>query len=266
MRQHRWGAAAVCAAAALLLVPPVASAQVSVGVGRFGVSVGTPYYGYYSPGYYTSGYYPSYYSYGYYPYRSGYTAPAYAYGTYSPYSTWYGSTWSYPSYATTDYYYTAPVTSSGTTYPSGTGSYYTYGAPSRQEERDAARLNVRLPDPEADVWVEGKRTQQRGLWREFISPPLTAEKSYTYEVRARWTENGKEREATKTVAVRPNGVATVDFTVPTTGPQVEPLDQKPRTDIDRERRGTTPPPPAPGTTTPRTTNPKTDNTRPPDRP
>jgi uncharacterized protein (TIGR03000 family) len=215
MRQSRVGAAALFGAAALLLVPATASAQVSINIGRYGGGYYGTMPGYYygtMPGYY--GYSP-YSTYGAWQYpgtiwgsytRGAYTIPNYAYTV--------------PNYAATDFYYNAPAMSS-----SGAGSYYSYGAPAEAETRDSVRLNVRLPDPNAEVWVEGKLTNQRGTLREFVSPPLNPDKSYTYDVRARWTENGKDVERTRTVPVRANGNITVDFTAPANNSRVDEIDK-----------------------------------------
>jgi uncharacterized protein (TIGR03000 family) len=160
----------------------------------YGWGYGTPatwgyqpwgYGGFYSPSMYgTYGYNPSltwnYYTPGNY---SGYTTPGYATG----YTPTYGTTGS-------------------------SGGSYGYGTASPQQPRDTALVNVRVPTRDAQVWIEGKKTQQQGTWREFVSPPLDPSKSYTYDVRARWTENGREVERTETVPVHANDVATVDFT------------------------------------------------------
>jgi len=245
MRRHRlWGALAL-AAAALLLTPAVGSAQISFGRGGFGV--GSPYYGGtgwggmgWGSGYYGTGYSPYYggspmWNSGYgFPSNYGYNSPAYSgwYGSNSPgYSNWYGtpsytwgnspsSAWSnyngawgnYPATGSTGYYSGSGAPSYyGGSYPMAGGSGYAYGNRPRTEQ-NAALVNVRLPDPNAEVWIDGKKTQSKGTVREFESPPLDPGKNYTYEVKARWTENGKDREVTKTVPVRANGVATADFT------------------------------------------------------
>jgi uncharacterized protein (TIGR03000 family) len=215
MRQRRVGAAVLLGAAALLLVPAAASAQVSINIGRYGGG----YYGampgfYYGsmPGYYTYGYSPySYSTYGYSPYSTygGWSYPSYTWGNY----------YTYPNYATNSYYSSAPP---ATSYY---GPGYSYGTPPAAETRDNALLNVRLPDANAELWVEGKLTQQRGTNREFSSPPLTPGKNYTYEVRARWTENGKQVERTRTVPVRANATATVDFTAPANNSRVDEIDK-----------------------------------------
>jgi uncharacterized protein (TIGR03000 family) len=246
------GSAALLGVAALLLAPAVGSAQI-------GIRVGTPYGFGYSPGYYNFSptYSAGYYSYGYFPYRWGYSAPYV--GTYSTppytgtYSNYYypGSAWSsfygtYPNYTGSGYYGSYPTWSGSyptysysslprsyfnpsTTYsyanPSDTGSYYSYGAAPSPQVSDTALVNIRLPDANAEVWVEGQQTRQRGTWREYISPPLNPDKNYVYDIRARWTENGKEVERTRTVPVQANGVATVDFTAPENKSRVDETDR-----------------------------------------
>jgi uncharacterized protein (TIGR03000 family) len=244
MRQQRVGAVVLLGAAVLLLVPATSSAQVRFGMGRFG-----GYYGGYG-GYY--GYSPGT-MYGYSPY-GGYYGGAY-YPSYSTYGSWSYPGSTYPGYASS--YYSSPETyySNRPGTSSDTGSY-SYGAPASTTERDAARLNVRLPDANAEVWVEGQRTQQRGTTREYISPPLNPDKNYIYEVRARWTENGQEKERTKTVSVRANGTATVDFTTATSS-RVDDIDRDGRGKDDRARPRSEP---GPGDSKPGT------KTRPPDNP
>jgi uncharacterized protein (TIGR03000 family) len=223
MRQSRLGGIALLGAAALLLVPATAPAQMLRNFGGFrggyyGYSPG--FYNYGVPGYY--GYYSPYtwtYSPGYTNYGSG-TYPNYAWGNYN----WGGYT--SPSYSATDFYYNTPPMSSsyGSGYPYDVGPNYSYGARAAGT-RDAAVLNVRLPDPNAEVFVDGNATRQRGTWREFESPPLDPAKDYSYEVRARWTENGRSVERTKTVPVKANGTATVDFTAAAPTPRVDEIDK-----------------------------------------
>jgi uncharacterized protein (TIGR03000 family) len=234
MRRHRlWAAALLLGAAGLLLTPSASQAQLRMGFGGYGMGIG------YGSGYY--GYYPSYYSYGYSPYNWGYA--------YSPSSYWYGSNWSYPSYSWGGYsypsysywggysspsyysgdYYSSPSTTYSYPAPSYGSPSYSYGAMAREERANTAQVDVRVPDPNAEIWIEGSKTQQRGTLRLFESPPLNPDKNYTYDIRARWTENGREVERTKTVPVRANERANVDFSA----------DTRSRTDdIERDRRGT----------------------------
>jgi uncharacterized protein (TIGR03000 family) len=200
MRRHRVGVTVLLGAAALLLAPATGSAQ---------VGFGAPYHGG-----------PSYrFGYGYYPSGGGSLSWPSAY-SYTQRYYWYGDNWPYPGYYVGTYhgapYFPGDKTSSssrssGSSSSSGGDSYYSYGAAPRTGGANTAQVHVRLPDPNAEVWIEGKRTEQRGEQREFVSPALDPDTNYTYEVRARWTENGRAIDRTKTVPVRANGVATVDF-------------------------------------------------------
>jgi uncharacterized protein (TIGR03000 family) len=74
----------------------------------------------------------------------------------------------------------------------------------------SATMNVRVP-ADAVIWFEGSKTGQRGASRTFVSPPLEKGQGFTYEIRARWTKDGKEVEQTRTVRVRAGENVDVDF-------------------------------------------------------
>jgi uncharacterized protein (TIGR03000 family) len=76
---------------------------------------------------------------------------------------------------------------------------------------------VRVP-PNAEVFFDGDATRQRGPERIYQSPPLEAGKDYRYEVKARWNENGKAVEQTRSIAVRAGGKTDVDFSRPESAP------------------------------------------------
>jgi uncharacterized protein (TIGR03000 family) len=261
MRHSRAWGVALLAAGALLLLPAVGSAQIATR---------------------NFNYYPGYYSYGYFPYNWGYSSPynTYAYWPYAygaPGLGYPGAYASYPYansgyyaaapagvsgyYGTTNYYAGSPLTNG---YGVGTGAMrdYSYGAMSAPGRNRTVHLNVRLPEENAEVWIQGQRTQQRGTWREFVSPPLTGDRNYVYDIRARWTEDGRDVEQTRTVPVQPSGVATVDFTRPDNHSRVDELNRgsdstRPRSTLPAgapggtqptppRSGGTVPPPPAPG--------------------
>src|SRR5262245_7210546 len=80
-------------------------------------------------------------------------------------------------------------------------------------------LSVKVPQPAAEVLVDGKKTVQTGTDRIFESPPLEAGQNYRYTVTARWVERGQVVEVTKEVTGAPGEVVRVDFAAPvvTTG-------------------------------------------------
>jgi uncharacterized protein (TIGR03000 family) len=71
-------------------------------------------------------------------------------------------------------------------------------------------LSVQVP-AEAEVWLEGAKTQQSGPTRTFVSPPLERGADFAYEIRARWREKGREVEQTQTVVVHTGDRLTVTF-------------------------------------------------------
>jgi uncharacterized protein (TIGR03000 family) len=95
----------------------------------------------------------------------------------------------------------------------------------------AAYLVVETP-LQADVWLEGVKSKQTGTTRLFVSPPLTPGQ-YAYEVRARWTEDGREVEQKQEVTVQPGDRRTVRF--PTeAGPLLEDAPPPKRFPLERE--------------------------------
>jgi uncharacterized protein (TIGR03000 family) len=76
-----------------------------------------------------------------------------------------------------------------------------------------AALRVRLP-ADAELWVGDSPTAQRGAERQFVTPPLDGGRNLTYEIRARWKEQGRDVERTRSVQVYPGDRVTVDFLTP----------------------------------------------------
>jgi uncharacterized protein (TIGR03000 family) len=222
MYRHPFWASAFLAGVAGVLLAPAADAApfgVSVGVGPGGVSVqvgrGVYYPGYYSIGpvypYYNSRYY--YYGWGGYPYYPGvYNPPSYSmiYPPPSP-STTYPYNPAPPGYQS---FYPPQSGLNPPTPPLSTPSYALPTPQSSGAESTTVLLNLRLPDPNAEVWIDGTRTNRQGATRQFISPPLTPGKKYSYEITARWLENGREVSQTRKLIVQAGQQFDVDFTRP----------------------------------------------------
>src|SRR5262249_22102857 len=144
-------------------------------------------------------------TYGYYP------SPTYGYfGTYYPTTT---TTALLPTTSYYNTYYNVPSTT-GTATPAAPSTRPVYGALAESPDRTRALIDVRVPDPNAEVWFGDSRTAQRGTLRGFMSPGLDTAHSYAYIIRARWNENGREVTRAKTVPIRPGSQVMVDFTVP----------------------------------------------------
>ena len=74
----------------------------------------------------------------------------------------------------------------------------------------SAHLTVNVPE-DAEVWVEGWKSSATGVTRRISSPPLTPGKRYTYDVRARWQEDGHEVTQEQKVAITAGDHASLDF-------------------------------------------------------
>jgi len=75
-------------------------------------------------------------------------------------------------------------------------------------------LQVLVPTADAELWLDGVRLSKTGSSRIFITPPLSSNKTYTYEVRIRWHEGGAALTRTKTVSFNGGESIQVDMTIP----------------------------------------------------
>jgi uncharacterized protein (TIGR03000 family) len=152
-------------------------------------------------------YYPGYGFYGYYPY---------AYDYYPYYSDTYPYAGSAPAY---DYGYDGDQTLPYAEGPPGaTFSFDAYNAavaPNTASLRadKVAHMTVHVP-ADARVWFGTTKTTSTGSVRQYESPPLTPGSQYTYEIRARWTQNGQEVTQTQQVPLTAGGHVNVTFPVP----------------------------------------------------
>jgi uncharacterized protein (TIGR03000 family) len=193
MSRYAFLGAVVLSCALTLATTESAQAQrfgfgVGVGFGPrvgFGWGVGRYYY----PGYYSGYGYPGYYGYSYPGY---YYAPSYAAAP--PYVVA-----SAPVYTRPSFYYADPAANLST-----------------PRVLDSGRLQIFLPDANAQVWIEGQRTQTTGANRVYQSPTLTRGKPYTYTVKATWMQDGKEVTDERTVPISADSTAVIDFTKPAT--------------------------------------------------
>ena len=79
------------------------------------------------------------------------------------------------------------------------------------------KIQLILPDPEAEVTFDGVRVDNVGRVRSFDTPPLEPGHTYSYKVAARWTQNGMPVTDARVVEVIPGRTSVVDFTRPVGG-------------------------------------------------
>jgi uncharacterized protein (TIGR03000 family) len=191
------GAVAVAAALIILTATP-ASARPGHHGGRHG---GGDYYGGSyegSPGY--GGYGPSYGG-GYSPYGGYASARPY-------YSPGYGGMAGY-NYGPDAYSLNFPGRST-------TQSFYGPSDALLTPASDVAQVQIRVADPNAELWFNDTPMRQRGAWRSFESPTLTPGKDYTYDTRVRWTDpaSGATKEETRKITIHAGDRLVMDFTRP----------------------------------------------------
>jgi len=243
MMIRRLGLAAA-ALTTVLAVAQVAEAQISVGYGRGGWGrwgggrsswyVDTPY-GSYGRG----GYSPWYGGYGYGRYGMWDGYGGYPYGRpYRGFSVNFGSPGYYASpgyFSSPGYYSSGPmIYSSGSPVISSGSGVYDSGRSfdaGMQLSGSEAVVHVTLPDANAEVWIEGQPTQQRGMNRVFISPPLESGKTYSYTLKATWNENGRQVTREKTIDFQPGAQQVVNFSAQegdrvTTEPAIAPQERR----------------------------------------
>ena len=76
------------------------------------------------------------------------------------------------------------------------------------------RVCVKLPNPDATLWVERQALTLTGTERTFESSNLEVGQTYRYELIAKWKTGGRDQAETRTVTAKPGEVVTVDFNVP----------------------------------------------------
>jgi uncharacterized protein (TIGR03000 family) len=79
------------------------------------------------------------------------------------------------------------------------------------QESQGAYIRVQLPTADTKFEVQGIVTKQEGASRFFKSPPLDPGKSYAYDMKATWMENGKQMVRQKTIQVMAGMTTEVDF-------------------------------------------------------
>lgn len=76
-----------------------------------------------------------------------------------------------------------------------------YGAADTLAAPPMTSITLRLPS-DAEVWIQGKKTDEKGTERRFTLPPLDPSMTYDYEVRVTWPENGRTVSRTSHMSLR----------------------------------------------------------------
>ena len=152
--------------------------------------------------------------YGSYPYGAYTSLYGFGGGLYGgyPYSSYpYGDSGSLLPYLDPGSYYAANAASYGPPGPPPPIPNQNYSEEKPPAADAIAHIEVKVP-PEAEIWFGSAKTRQSGSVREFASPPLPPGQDYTYEIRARWQQDGRTVVQTRKVTVSAGSWEVVDFT------------------------------------------------------
>jgi len=87
-------------------------------------------------------------------------------------------------------------------------------------------IGLRVPE-NAEVWIDGDKTTQTGTFREYVTPPLEPGQKFTYNVKARWLENGKEVVRDRRLDFYAGDRLMVNLMAPAKKAATQPLQQPP---------------------------------------
>jgi len=96
------------------------------------------------------------------------------------------------------------------------------------------RLTIKVPDPNATLFVDDTATRQKGETRYFESPPVPTGKKYSYTLKVTWLEGGKEKSRSRKVRVDPGKENNIDLTKEKDETKV--LKDKKLTDVTDKKR------------------------------
>lgn len=96
-------------------------------------------------------------------------------------------------------------------------------APRSTFPKDLAIVEVVVPDPDAEVLIDGRETSLRGRVRQFHAPGLERGYRYSYKVAVSWNQEGRRMSDARTVTVTPGEITQVDFSRPPSETIVPPM-------------------------------------------
>jgi uncharacterized protein (TIGR03000 family) len=188
-----------------VLVGPAPAQQGHGNRGQHHSGQGYHYGQYHSGRYGGAGYY-------HYPYYAGYYHhyPRYnvSYGYFFPSYSYYVPSYSY--YPSTVTYVPSPSSVVlDSSVPRTTTSFY--GGTS--VEADKVLLRIVMPTPDAQLAIQNQFMLTTGRERTFISPPMDRSTTYTYTLRATWTDGVKGMVREKKIDVQTGREYLIDFNI-----------------------------------------------------
>jgi uncharacterized protein (TIGR03000 family) len=111
---------------------------------------------------------------------------------------YYGSGYYGSGYYGSPYYSSSYYRTSNYSYPSQDTSAYFSGDMNTARGENRVMLNIQAPAG-ANLWISDVFVGQGGSSRQFVSPPLENGRTYTYDIKARWMQDGREMTSARTL-------------------------------------------------------------------
>lgn len=127
-------------------------------------------------------------------------ATPYAPVAYPWFNPWYGQ----PTVA-------APVMSTAGILPQNTVSPLSYtGTADPLAASSASSITLRVPE-NAEVWIQGKKMDEKGTERRFNLPSLDPQVAYDYDIRVEWNENGNKKSDSTRMSIRAGDQKSISY-------------------------------------------------------
>ena len=109
----------------------------------------------------------------------------------------------------------APVVTTPGFLPTSTVTPLSYtGATDALSAPAATSITLRVPE-NAEVWIQGKKMDEKGTERRFNLPSLTRD----YDIRVDWTENGRKKSDTSHLNVRAGDQQSITYIAAMSAPK-----------------------------------------------
>lgn len=90
----------------------------------------------------------------------------------------------------------------------------TYSPSPEAQAGSVAHLMIKLPSPDAKLWIDDYQSRQNGMQRTMVTPSLEPGAKYAYTLIAMWTEDGEAVTRSRDVTFQAGQSVVIDFTVP----------------------------------------------------
>src|SRR5258707_414041 len=90
---------------------------------------------------------------------------------------------------------------------------YIWSAPVVVPEKVRTEIQLKVP-AHAKVWFDGTPTDETGISRNFVSPPLKPGVAYNYAIRVEWRDGDRLIKRNRPISFRGGDRGNLDFTPP----------------------------------------------------